>query len=209
MKKYMKRGDEWSKAAYLGEDGLAPDWYRWGLERAAALADFPRIPLAVAGGKPVEPGDVAALADYINAVVQNGYQPVELLRAASEAWEVAVGANPGPHGGAAAAAAAGPSEVEAAYARAFCPNQHPYPDKRCGTKFFVLQGDQQKEPGQAGWDAGMHQEYRIVLAVAAAHVWASPHMLQTAIRQIERRLSAEDGAETETETETEDERTTG
>ena len=192
VKKYMKRGDEWGKAAYLGEAGLAPDWYRWGLEQAAALADFPRIPLAVAARKPVEPGDVSALAEYINAVVQKGYQAEESLREATEALGVAAGADPGGAQGG-AAAAAGPSEVEAAYARAFCPNQHPYPDKRRGTKFFVLQGDQQREPGEAGWDADMHQEYRIVLAVAAAHVWASPPMLQAVIRQIERRLLSAEG----------------
>ena len=64
-------------------------------EQAAALADFPRIPLAVAARKPVEPGDVSALAEYINAVVQKGYQAEESLREATEALGVAAGADPG------------------------------------------------------------------------------------------------------------------
>ena len=192
VKKYVKRGAEWGQAAYLGEDGLAPDWYQWGREQLCVLRDpglRPTFAAAVEQRAPVPAGAEAEFVRYLDAAVLRGFEPPADLReiaqalgkAALQGAEGAEGAQRDPDDEDAA-------EAEAAFRAAFCPNQHPYPAVRTGTRFFPVQGGEGKD-----WAVGTHQEYRIVVAAAAAHIWAAPGNLQAAIRDVEEQLHRAEG----------------
>ena len=192
MKKYVKRGTEWGQAAYLGGDGLAPDWYQWGREQLRVLRDpdlRPKFAAVIERRAPVPAGAEAEFVGYLGATVLQGFQPAADLREIAQALgKAALQGAEGAEGAQRDTDDEDAAEAEAAFQAAFCPNQHPYPAVRTGTRFFPVQGGEGKD-----WAVGTHQEYRIVVAAAAAHIWAAPGNLQAAIRDVEEHLRRAEG----------------